>query len=93
MKTKREKIEHAYAAVLFGSLTVGVLLLVFSSAFFVLSEVWGRNAMRNPDAQADLYAIVWALAFVMLPTLGIAFLLAAHTMWRYRKVVRYGNAT
>ena len=92
MKTKREKIERAYSAVAFGSLTVGVLVLAFSLVFFILAEVWGRGAMMSPDAQHDLHAIVRGLVFVMLPTLGVAFLLAAHTMWRYRKVVWYENA-
>ncbi len=74
MKTKREKIERAYSAVVFGTLTVGVLELAFSLVFFILAEVVGRSAMMNPDAQHDLHAIVRALVFVMLPTLGVAFL-------------------
>lgn len=87
MKTKRERIERAYSAVVFGSLTVGVLVLAFSLVFFILTEVLGRSAMMSPDAQHDLHAIVRALVFVMFPTLGVAFLLASHTMWRYRKIV------
>ena len=92
MKTKREKLELEYSAVLLGSIVVGILVLVFCALFFILAEVWSRDAMSSPIAQPELFDIVRLLAFGMLPASAIASLLAAHTMWRYRKVIRNVDA-
>ena len=92
MKTKREKLELEYSAVLIGSMIVGILVLVFCALFFILAEVWGHDAMKSPIAQPELFDIVRLLAFGMLPALAIASLLAAYTMWRYRKLIRNVNA-
>ena len=83
-------MERNYSAALFGCVTVGLLVLGFSAVALILFEVLGASdiALMTLEGQITLRSILWLLLFVMLPTLGVAFLLTAWVMRSYRKSVR-----
>jgi hypothetical protein len=87
-------MERSYCATVIGCLTVGLLVLGFSAMALILFEVLGASdiALMTLEGQITLRSILRLLLFVMLPTLGVAFLATAWVMWSYRKSVRSDGA-
>ena len=90
MAASARQIERSYSAAAIGCLTVGLLVIGFSAAALIIFEFLGASdiALMTLEGQITLRSILRGLLFVMLPTLGVAFLLTAWVMLTYRKSVR-----
>ena len=76
-----------------GSLVLGTALCTASVAILALLEHPGRNPPVSPEAQEFLLLIIRCFSYGLLPTLGLAFLLTAHTLWRHRRLAHATTST
>jgi hypothetical protein len=71
-----------------GSLALGLVLCTSALAILALLETPGRNPPPSVETQEFLLLIIRWFSYGILPTVGLAFLLTAHTLWRHRRLSR-----